>query len=342
MIYLNESVGLQLSDGSYDVKTYNNATLYEGEFVVVTAGEYSYILEYTDYTSDDEVILADISTGTEYTISANTEYIYPGDSGTAVKVTAFKPGGAEAIALNNTGGPLNETANLFTENGGFLNFSITLSGVSTVDFQDKVYVTEHSFKTTDAVVPAAVTITVGNDTSKIDSVAASGPTMVADDDNDYKYGITTAGTYVVEDVENEIVTVYTPEEPTPVYVGVGSNPSFAAGEGTAGGTVKQAVQIKNSVSKMESEINTATLDRDLVLLGGPCANSLVAELLEMSATRPACSTEFTAEYPTEGVIKVVSDAFGSGQKALVVAGVDRTATRALAVKVMQGTVTYDA
>jgi S-layer protein (TIGR01564 family) len=93
---------------------------------------------------------------------------------------------------------------------------------------------------------------------------------------------------------------------------------------------------------MESEVSTSSLDRDLVLLGGPCANGLVAELLEMSASKPDCVSEFTALYPTEGVITVVEGAFDSAHKALVVAGVDRDATRDLAVKVMQGTLDYSA
>jgi len=153
------------------------------------------------------------------------------------------------------------------------------------------------------------------------------------------------GTFVVgEDIKDEqSVTIYIPDEPTPVYVAFGANPTFGSGEGATAGTVDQAVQIKNSISKMESEVTAdASLGRDLVLLGGPCANGLVAELLEMSDSNPACATEFTALYPTEGVITVVEDAFGSAQKALVVAGVNRAATRDLAVKVMQGTVEYSA
>jgi S-layer protein (TIGR01564 family) len=104
--------------------------------------------------------------------------------------------------------------------------------------------------------------------------------------------------------------------------------------------VQQAVKIQNSVTKMEAEVNTATLDRNLIVIGGPCANSLVADLLDMSSSAGACDTDFKALYPTEGVIKVVNDAFGSGKMAMVVAGVNRDATRALAVKVMQGTVSY--
>jgi S-layer protein (TIGR01564 family) len=187
-----------------------------------------------------------------------------------------------------------------------------------------------------------VKISLTNDTTEVDQIAVStGVTMTPDKNGDYKYGVTAAGTYVKEDVDNEVVTLFTPEEPSAVYVAVGADPEFVAG-GVSGGTVLQAVQIKNSISKLESEIDTAALTRDLVLIGGPCANGLVAELLEMSSASGTCSTEFLALYPTEGVITVESNAFDSGQKALVVAGKDRAATRTLAVKVMQGTVEYDA
>jgi hypothetical protein len=354
MLYLNNSAGgLDVSDGSYNIKFYNNATIVEGDFLAVTTGtgdeKYSYILEFTDYTSDDEVILTDVSSGTEYTISSNTEYIYPGESGSAVKVTSFKPGGVEAIALNNTGTAVNDLVSLYTENGGKLIFEIgnATGDLGTTDpktkFKGYINVTEHTFKTSDDVAESTIRITLSNDTSKVSNIVGGGDvSLVADDDNDYKYGVSSAGSYVIEDVENDIVTIYATDEPTPVYVGVGSNPMFSAAEGASGGSVEQAVQIKNSISKMESEVNTASLDRDLVLLGGPCANGLVAELLEMSSSNPDCATEFTALYPTEGVITVVSDAFSSGQKALVVAGVNRAMTRSLAVKVMQGTLDYEA
>jgi hypothetical protein len=348
MVNLNSSTRLEVSDGSYNIYAYNNATLHEGEFVIVTAGEYSYVLEFTDYTSDDEVILEDASTGSEYIISANTQYIYPGESGRAVAITAFKPKAEEAVALNNTGVAAGVRATIYTENGAEVEFNMGNStaivggtGTQSRLVSGIIQITEHTFKTTDDVAESIVNITISN-TTEISNIVASGPTMVADDDNDYKYGVTTAGTYVVEDVENDVVTVYTPEEPTPVYVAVGADPVFAAGEGAESGTVQQAVQIKNSISKMESEVDTTALSRDLVLIGGPCANSLVAEVLEMSSSNPECATEFTALYPTEGVISVVENAFSSGQKALVVAGVNRAATRDLAVKVMQGTIDYSA
>ena len=170
----------------------------------------------------------------------------------------------------------------------------------------------------------------------------AGSGLIGKDDTDYEYGVSKSGTYVIRNTDADTLKIYTPEVPTAVYVGVGSSPSFTTGEGVSAGTVEQAVEIRNSVSMMESEISTSTLDRDVVLLGGPCANGLVATALNMSASKPTCVADFTALYPTEGVIKVVSNVFDSGQKALVVAGVDRTATRNLAELVMQGTIDYSA
>jgi len=353
VLSLNDTIGgLDLSDGNENIRVYNNATLNQGDFVFVTTGEYSYILEYTDYTSDDEAILTDVSTGSDYTITASTDFIYPGESGRPVSVTGFV---SETVTLNNTGEGVNTLAVLYAEHGA----NITVAAVNRVDGGTNttypllnatgvIYVTDNTFETTDDVAEATVKVTCTEDDDEVDQIAVTSvvwtggtETMVTDDAGDYKYGVAASGTYVVENVDDEIVTVYTPEEPSAVYVAVGEDPEFVAG-GVSGGTVQQAVQIKNSISKMEAEIDTATLSRDLVLIGGPCANGLVAELLGMSATNPTCATDFTAQYPTEGVITVVDDAFNSGQKALVVAGVNRQKTRDLAVKVMQGTVDYDA
>ena len=261
VLYLNDTAGgIDLSDGNYNLRVYNNATLTEGDFVVVTTGEYSYILEFTDYTSDDEVVLSDVSTGTDYTISANTQYIYPGESGRAVTVTAFAPGGEEAVALNNTGGANYALATIYTEHGAEIQLVATnaTDDGPLVDFTDTVTLTEHTFKTTDDVAEATVTIALTNDTSKIDEISVSSPSLTPDESGDYKYGVTTAGTYIIEDVDNEVVTMYTPEEPNAVYVAVGSDPMFTAGEGSSSGTIKQAVQIKNSISKLESEVDTSS------------------------------------------------------------------------------------
>ena len=342
------------SDGSYDIAVTNpsyggmvrnpltswNVTqgnITEKMYFLVNRGYDSYILQYvsTD-TTNNLVKLKDVCSGTTFDASTTTLFFYIGgykyDFGYQGKV----------IRVNQTGGVSAEQVPLYTAQKAKLELLTATPGL--------INLTEAPFSTQGVQGATQVTLSVNTTLSSgevdtidiVNDATAMVSGLVGKDDTNYEYGVTASGTYAVRNTDADTLKIYTPAIPTPVYVAVGDNPVFSSGEGVSGGTVKQAVQIKNSVSKMESEVSTTGLDRDLVLLGGPCANGLVATLLNMSASRPTCGTEFTAKYPTEGVIKVVSNAFGSGKKALVVAGVDRTATRALAVKVMQGTVDYSA
>lgn len=351
LVYWNETTNaIELSNGDDVVHVCNNESIGEDEFVIVTDEEYSYILMHDGMNSDDEIILVDVSSDTEYAITVDDVGDKISIGSIDVDVTGFLGDGAgEQVTLNNTMGPVgeNEFVAMYTEQGAMLEFAVNCSSGM---FYGYINLTESEFETTDDATEAVLNISFGGDATndEIDTVdvqdAGLEGGMVADEEGDYEYGVSEGGTYVERDKsgDRQVLNIYTPDEPSPVAVAFGANPTFTAGEGVSAGTVQQAVQIKNSVSKMESEISTATLDRDLVLLGGPCANSLVAEVLNMSAASGQCSADFTALYPTEGVITVVENAFGSGQKALVVAGVDRTATRNLAVKVMQGDLDYSA
>jgi hypothetical protein len=132
--------------------------------------------------------------------------------------------------------------------------------------------------------------------------------------------------------------VYYPDTQVIMAVGIGANPVFSV-SGEAG-TVQEAYQITAAVAKLASEVNTATLSRDVILVGGPCANTLVATLMEVATTYPECAAPFDGL--SEGMVKEYTDAFGSGQKALVVAGVVADDTRALAGKVVSGAISsYD-
>ena len=55
---------------------------------------------------------------------------------------------------------------------------------------------------------------------------------------------------------------------------------------------------------------------------------------------PACGEAADLADLSEGVIKEYTDAFGSGQKALVIAGIDGTDTKALATRALAGTMSY--
>ncbi len=147
------------------------------------------------------------------------------------------------------------------------------------------------------------------------------------------------GTYAVRTTSGQdVVTIYYPDEQVYAVIGAGEADKTASVGGATGSTVNQAVQITSPVAKLATEINTATLASDLILIGGPCANSLVATLAADNATGiPACD----AWTLSTGLIKEVDDAFSSGRKALVVAGTTADDTRSLAAMVMQGTLNYE-
>ena len=69
--------------------------------------------------------------------------------------------------------------------------------------------------------------------------------------------------------------------------------------------------------------DTANKDMNLVLIGGPVANKLVADLVTAGKSK-------VDWYTSEGDIEVIADAFTEGKYAIIVAGKTRTETRAAA------------
>nr|NIO22661.1 S-layer protein [Candidatus Aenigmarchaeota archaeon]NIQ17776.1 S-layer protein [Candidatus Aenigmarchaeota archaeon]NIS73096.1 S-layer protein [Candidatus Aenigmarchaeota archaeon] len=144
------------------------------------------------------------------------------------------------------------------------------------------------------------------------------------------------GTYVVHDSDADSATLYYPgNRPAYANVAVGGDPVISTTAGAAGGTYNEAVPVTNPVAKVASEISqSSALNQDIILVGGPCANSIVETLLaEAWEKTNACDYWLSGEDADlaagNGVIKVVEDVFGSGQKALIVAGTNAEDTRAL-------------
>jgi hypothetical protein len=336
--------------GSKPIKVINrNATnptasavaVHEGDYFLVTKNKYSTILKYVSTDTTNNLIrLQDMCAGTQFDASTTTKFFYLGSNRYDFEIDTVN----ELLGVNATdesGGAASAQIPLYTKNGAKVipqkdnagNFTITENTFSEAGNDDK------------SPVSVAITMTKsGSEIGTLDVATTNlvGTQMYTKDDTDYTYAITVAGTYIEEETSNDWLKIYTPKLPTPVYVAVGSDPTFSTASGATAGTVEEAVKIKTPVGKLVSEIDKTAVDRHLVLIGGPCANSLVGDLLNMSTSKPKCSADFTALYPTEGVIKVVSDAFGSGKKALIVAGVDRAKTRSLGAKAMAGTLDYSA
>jgi hypothetical protein len=365
----------------------------EDQYLVVNAGDFSHLLEVKNIKAGDEVVLSDVFSGAQYTVSIGTNnkgtkyidgqayYFSVADDDSSMNVTWKSHDSDTGVGYNNPGSHTTVFPGIKTSNGAYvhlmenvtftaatnivlpgdtvsnsadpavaveaagLDYYVNVSVGSVTFFADGPSVVVVEEDDSDDVqhsvlVPAKMSsgeVNLGNAVLS----GQAGSTYTLETDDDVEKSIDVYGTVVAENSQDNVVEIMYPDDQAIASVALGANPVFGA-TGTSGGVIQEAVQIKNSVSKMESEVNTDTLDRDLVLIGGPCANSLVAELLEMSAASGQCDTDFLAEYPNEGVITVVEDAFGSGQMALIVAGVTRDDTRDLAEKVMQGTLDYGA
>jgi hypothetical protein len=312
----------------------------KGEYFLVSKNKNSYILKYVSSDTTNQLIrLQDMCSGSTFDISEQTGFFYLGSD----RYSFDSDVANDQLAVNATdyqGGGASQQVPLYTKNGAMVVLKTGEPGNFTVtenDFSEA----GHSDLTAQSIEISTTSDSQEIQTLDVDTTNLIGGLM-GKDDTDYYYGVTQAGTYVVEEAVADWVKIYTPKLPSPVFVAVGVDPVLSAAGSTAAGTVEEAVKIKNPVGKLVSEIDKTAVDRDLVLIGGPCANSLVADLLEMSSSKPQCSADFTALYPSDGVITIVSDAFSSGKKALIVAGVDRAKTRDLGSKVMRGTLDYSA
>ncbi|NOZ81687.1 MAG: S-layer protein [Candidatus Micrarchaeota archaeon] len=118
-----------------------------------------------------------------------------------------------------------------------------------------------------------------------------------------------------ENAKNDQVVIKMPAETVKVKVAIGR----AGGEvTTTGGTTEKVVPITTDVVKLDTEVREADKkNNDLILVGGPCVNALVAELASAGKFPYTCES-----WPAEdfGMVKVIEDAFTEGKVAVVVAG----------------------
>ena len=169
--------------------------------------------------------------------------------------------------------------------------------------------------------------------------APSGTTVSGspDSDSDLTKSVDLWGTYTEsKTTDQNKVWVYYPDQQISANVFVlGEGASTSSAGGATGGTVKAAVPIKTAVGKLDSEVGqTDRSTKNVIAVGGPCANSLTRELL--GSTAASCLSDFEGMGYTAGqaMIKLVNNAFGTGTSALIVAGRDAADTRA-AAKVLQ-------
>ncbi len=134
---------------------------------------------------------------------------------------------------------------------------------------------------------------------------------------------------VKSNVQSDKVSVGIPPEQVYGLVQFGKVTAGATGSTYTTTTI---VPITTAVAKLDSEITTSDeAAKNLVLVGGPCVNTLVANLATAGKFDYTC-----ANWPGSNfaIIKVVDDGFATGKVALVVAGTRADDTR-LGTSVLQ-------
>jgi hypothetical protein len=142
------------------------------------------------------------------------------------------------------------------------------------------------------------------------------------------------GTTVIKDATGDQgkITVTYPDNQIYTNIFLLTNDAVVSTSSTTGGTVKKVVPISESVSKLDTDItDPATVTKNLVLVGGSCANSLVQKLVDAGKI----DAKFTCTGGTpgagwetgKGYVFYVPDAFATGYDAIVIAGTNVIDTR---------------
>ncbi len=163
--------------------------------------------------------------------------------------------------------------------------------------------------------------------------SAANPTTISGVTGKSK-GMTTYGTEVEYDTTAGSTVLSYPDSFGFANVFILSPTGVISGGGAGGTTTyKEAVAITGDVVKLDSEVTDADKSgMDVVLVGGPCVNTLVAALNADNKKVPYGCSDWPAE--NFGWIGAVADAFATGKSALVIAGT-RAADTDLAARVVQ-------
>ncbi len=175
---------------------------------------------------------------------------------------------------------------------------------------------------------------VDGDATLDDPVLTAGTSVSATfDDKDYKGYLDAFGAYVLKDTSDSDQTAMTVTMPktqmyADVYMSEVSSEVSTAGEGEV--TYEKVVPIRDNIARMDTDegIQSDKVNKNLILVGSPAVNRLTAAVLGVDY--PTYGSQWTADenlsakVPISGegnaMIKMVNNAFGGGNVALVVAG----------------------
>jgi len=320
-----------LMDGeSYEASTGVEGTMF---FFVTTGGETHILsIENVDET-DDKVDIKDLTYGTTYNDKDYTDGgwtdVALGSLGTAElyleevvagKVTYIEIGDNMLCTADNCVG----TESLLTNNGMSINFTVSgVGNLTTVSFRGN-----QDGDIDDVAVD--VDLSYDPDDEDINIMTPAGVDLVdiSEDNSDTKLGVTDKGTkYTYDDENKDSLVIDHPDGDVKGNVFVAP----IAGEAVTSSTGSVVVnKIDVGSTKFDSEVDSVSA-QNVIAVGGPCVNTVSADLLGNPAD---CTAGFE-------VGKAMVKLFANGDNvALLVAGFTGEDTRA-ASKVMANYEDYD-
>ena len=163
-------------------------------------------------------------------------------------------------------------------------------------------------------------------------------------DDDITENLDYYGTFVrvdATDSDQKTATIYYPDNQMTIDVFIAPTTATVT-TGTAGVvTYEEVAPIKDNIARLDTdtEVELAKLNKNLILVGGPCANKVVEALANEGKTL-TCSEWLDGTHVGEARIQLIEDAFTAGKVALIVAGLNAENTRA-ACSVLQQYDEYD-
>ena len=150
-------------------------------------------------------------------------------------------------------------------------------------------------------------------------------------DDDIKSGLTRWGTYIKVDTEDQgEVTIMYPDEQVYYTVAIGPDPQFGGTVSTGAAEMTFPALAGTGIAALDTEASQYKGAKNIILVGGPAANQLVAELAQAGKT--PTFEEWQAKLQGKAIIQAIDNPFGGDKVAIVVAGWSADDTRAACLK----------
>lgn len=323
------------------IESGNNPEVNKTDYFIVSDGEYSHVLQYTSIDTDKDILtIKDIASGDniEVGFTSGTANMYLGSTSYALSgITQSTPYSfvVDSACIDTCTMSAGRSVPMFTKRGARIELNVSTA-------EPAVFIGE----TDDLVDTDKINLTIyaqekitGTDIEDVDldnkaDLIGGGMSNVAD--GKVYHGVTIYGTFVVSDTDADKVTLYYPDDQTYANVYVmkaGVSPPTTT---TTGTEVSQTVEVEapslgTGIAKLDSEVSSVDKEeKNLILVGGPVVNNLVAELA--AAQKTPDTAYWRSDLVGKYILQSVGDAFAEGKTAIVVAGYEAADTQAASLK----------